>query len=245
MSDITLSDGTEIDLNASSPTGLMGAAYDPSTGGASTPFVAMGSRANAEQQDKRVADYKAGGSTVHVGFFKDPRQAAYVASRFKENPKEAMDIWAQRPNPGVRGQGRKFLQSLDQYYNFPKDLYDTLPADIEQIKAMAASKPKGQRKPGDAVVTKPVTAMKGWNDLIKSLGISGSGIWAAMGGDPQSQNFLLGLREKPADQAKQELKAKGIDLDNPATIDKIKGLQKESMMESQHELDRIRQLIKY
>jgi hypothetical protein len=244
MADITLSDGTDIDLNASSPTGLIGAAYDPSTGGSATPFVALGNRAQAEQQDKRVADYKAGGSTVHVGFFKDPRQAAYVAAKFKENPKQAMDIWAQRPNPGVRGQGRKFLQSLDQYYNFPKDLFDALPADIEQIKAMAASKPKGQRKPGDAVSKRPADAMKDWNGMLKQAGVSASQILTALGGDDKTRDLLLSLRAQPAEVGKQELAKLGINLDDAAAMAKIKAL-KESLDESQQQLDRIKQLLKY
>lgn len=222
---VTLSDGTKIVLNPSSPTGLRHSIYDPATGGRNTPFVASGSRASTQARDPRVADYKPGDRVMHLGFFDDPRKAAYVAAKFEEDPSYAMDLWANRPNRGVRGHGMAFLRSLDRYYKFPDDLFTELPGDIEQIKAMSKGRDRAPRADSTARSGGVAGTMKDWNSMLQSLGIRGGQIAAALGGDrDRAIAQVLRLRNAPVDQAKGELKQLGIDLDDADTVARIKGM---------------------
>lgn len=222
---VTVSDGTKIVLNPNSPTGLKHSLYDPATGGRNTPFVASGSRASTQARDPRVAEYKPGDRVMHLGFFDDPRKAAYVAAKFEEDPSYAMDLWANRPNRGVRGQGMAFLRSLDRYYKFPDDLFTELPGNIEQIKAMSKSRSRAPRVDRDVRTGGVAGEMKDWNSLLQGLGIRGGQIAAALGGDrDRAIAQVLRLRNAPVDQAKGELKQLGIDLDDPGTVQKIKGM---------------------
>lgn len=246
MSAIQLSNGVSIPLNPSkgSTTGVKGAAYDPSTGGMRSPFVAIVPRAEVVSMDPRMSNFKAGGGMMHLGFFDDPRKAAYASAEFMQKPltrKQRIDNWFKLGDKAsIRNDGFGT-------YDFPSDLMTNpeLAAAVEPaVKNWDQQAQEYGGKGGNYADPKA----RDWRGLTSSLGIKGSQIVGIMPGDrAENERFISQLALKSADVAKQELLKRGVDLDNQAVVDKIKAstTTKESMMESQQQLDRIKQLIKY
>jgi hypothetical protein len=168
---------------------------------------------------------------------------SHMAMAFVERVKNEIH---QRRIPSQTGGGANVIDSA--YNPLCLDLYTKIPFDEQEVKEIAASKgtPAGSGKTKTRVRS---GANAAWKDFRSSLGIKhGSQLLPVLGGsNPENMKFLSSLGQMSADDAMSALAAKGVNLDDPATLAKVTGapVVNESLAESQQQLDRIKQLIKY
>lgn len=251
---VTLDNGIELPYGGSkSITGLKNSMYDPRGNGS-----AFGLDYRAETKNQAARENIS--SWGVLGFFDDPRKAAYMAAYFDRHPNEIIRKFEALPPKGRRTAVYKGALAPE----WPKDLFDKLPFEPEAIKAKSAEKQaqiqarQGERGTQNRLdktgKSSPVNDTGAWRDLLHGRGIKGGQIAAVLsaigangGDDIKNKTVVSQLVHKTATDAKRVLAQLGLNLDDPATIEKIKTSQalSESISESQQQLDRIRQLIKY
>jgi hypothetical protein len=126
----TLSDGTVIPVSTlkSNKTGYTGAALWPTfNNNLTTPFVAAVSNPRDPKIMRKLRCQKR--TSWHGGAYRDSREAAYVAARFRQDP-----VGTDR----IIGQSRAFT-------SFPSDLYQ-LPQTLTPAQAVTVIKRKSQKK---------------------------------------------------------------------------------------------------
>lgn len=247
---VVLKDGTKIPYGgANSSTGLKYATYEPQGNGSVFGL-------NYKAQSPNPAAKASISSFGVLGFFDDPREAAYTCAYFDRHPNEMIKKFEALP-PGKGRRNAVYKGALAP--KFPADLYTAIPIDPVEIKARAAEKKAKmqQRQVGTPSAPagpqmNPIRAIDTgeWKDLLHTHGLKGGKIAAALtavganGGNAQKNiETVLSIKEKSAKEAVDILKQLGLDLSNPATLEKIKQL--EPLSESTALLDRIRQLIRY
>ena len=239
---VILDNGVEIECtdNPNSTTGLMNSSYSPnSNGGEDRPFLAyLNERSKVSAISSRGV----------LGFFKDPREAAYMVAYFLAHPDAVIKQFEQLKQQNPKGFRTAVYQGA-LAPKFPADLYTKIPFDEREVKEIAASKgtPAGSSKTKSRTVS---TANKAWKEYRSSLGIThGSQLLSVLpgGNTPANTTFLGKLAQMPAEDAIAALASKGVNLDDANVLAKVTGapVVKESLSESQQQLDRIKQLIKY
>lgn len=116
--------GLEIPLSTRGTTGLDGVAYAPA-GHPQRPYVASMNRNEVDRLTKGAlgldsSAYGYGGDSFHIGYFSDPRRAAWVRADFKNNPLPYVKAYQQSRQQGRRG-------SLADLYQPP------VPGDLDNI----------------------------------------------------------------------------------------------------------------
>jgi hypothetical protein len=246
---VVLKNGIKIPYGGSgSTTGLKYATYEPNGNGSVFGL-------NYKAQSPNPAAKETISSFGVLGFFDDPREAAYTCAYFDRNPTEMIKKFESLP-PGKGRRTAIYKGALAP--KFPPDLYTAIPIDPAEIKAKAAEKAAKMKKrtvgtPAKAAGPQmnPIRPIDtgAWKDLLHTNGLKGGQIAAALtavganGGNNQKNiETVLSIKEKSAKEAVDTLKQLGLDLSNPAAIQKIKGMQP---LSESAELDRIKQLIKY
>lgn len=235
-----LSNGVSIKERGSNPSGYEGSSTSPKTIDKSKPYRAAGIRAIAAAKDPRVKEFQSSNQNIQIGYFSDPREAAYASALFNSNPKLFLDDWDYRNN-----------------IDFPSDLYKLPRRTDEIIKKLTIEKAERSRErshDGIGVVHREPKENYDkieWKAFLQKHGIRGGQILANLPNSTpddrtQSVQFISNLQRMNAEDALKSLKSRGLDLTDPVVLDKIKKSEvlseSTSLNESKQTLNRIKTL---
>jgi len=154
-------------------------------------------------------------------------QAANVSTQFvnlyKNNPKQVIEIVKKKPDQKMKDIVRDLGLNLNPAaeYKYPAvTVAERLQQGITYVRAGGA----GTGGPTKKTVTAPPSDFK---DLMTSLGIGAKQIGQLLTKSMKMEElvpFMAKVRALPKDQIISTLAQKGIDLNNPATINNIKSL---------------------
>lgn len=257
---ITLADGTTIIMTDSkqSPTGLKYTGYSVNSNGVSiNPALKYESIVRSPEALANIS------SRGTLGFFDDPRKAAYLSGYFMKHPEEIIkkfkDMKQKFEKEGKRG-WRVAVYSGKLAPDFPEDLFTAIPTpDPEKIKQFAAEKaregddvgtakdmlsPEEQEAKRDAELLK-MGAQEYFKTVMSDPEIADYVYKATKRGKDEIGKYIRTLAMNPARREKYPLaNLRGV----VKYIDKVqlegKDVETEltNLVESQHQLDRIKQL---
>lgn len=240
MPNHTLSNGITVKEKSVNPSGYAGSSTSSRTIDTSKPYRAAGVRALAAAVDPRVSDFQTTNQNIQIGYYSDPREAAYVSALFNAKPELFMDDWNYRNN-----------------IKFPQDLYDLPRRSDEKIKQLTLEKENRTRDrehTGQGVTHRePVQNFDNieWRAFIQNHGIKGGQLLSNLphsNADERTQSvqFISNLQRMNAGAAINALKQKGLDLLDPIILKKIQQSEvlseNNSLNESIQTLNRLKML---
>jgi hypothetical protein len=152
---------------------------------------------------------KSQGGGILLGYYSDARVAAYVRAYYEDNGAELIQRFnAIVPTPGGTTIRHKVEHEDAVLPVLPSDLF-LVPNDYADLMKNYPVV-KGVRKP--AMVATTASTMTQWSQLLKDHNTTGEAIWARLGGTPEAQAFLLGLRTLKYSDALAALADRGVDL---------------------------------
>jgi DNA-binding phage protein len=153
---------------------------------------------------------KAQGGKILLGYYRDARVAAYVRAYYEDHGAELISRFnAIVATPGGTTRRHKVEHEGAVLPVIPVELFN-VPNDYAELMRNYPAQP-GARK--STVKVTVAGTMSQWSQLLRDYGVTGEGIYRALGGTPADQTFVLGLRTLGYNEAKAALVGRGLDLD--------------------------------